>query len=172
MSPFVPMARCALMALALLSASVGAAMAKTVPVVPGQVIGQVEVPDSWTVNRTPRGIEIASPDEEVMIWMEVFRRDQGEAVMREHERYFQEQGVRITGPDTMQDSVTNGIRARVQSYPATWKGKPTILAYQTYGAETEPSRFLMITYWASPEGDRRYAAQVRSVVSTTNFTLR
>jgi hypothetical protein len=168
----ISMARKTLMVLAMVSAFSGFGVAKTVPVVPGQVIGQVEVPDNWTVNRTPRGIEIKSPDEEIIMWMEVFRPDQADRVRREHRDYFTGQGVRITGPAVEQESVTNGIRVLVQTLPATWNGAPTLLAYQVYGAATTPAQMLLISYWASPEGDRRYGQQVQAVLTSTNFTLR
>ncbi|MDB5415252.1 MAG: hypothetical protein JWR10_3587 [Rubritepida sp.] len=106
------------------------------------------------------------------MWMEVFRPDQADRVRREHGDYFTGQGVRITGPAVEQESVANGVRLLVQTLPATWNEAPTILAYQVYGAMTTPSQMLLISYWASPEGDRRYGQQVRAVLTSTNFTLR
>lgn len=172
MTTFLPIARLALVAFALLSVSAGAGIAKIVTVVPGQVVGQAQVPDNWTVTTTDRGIELASPGEEVMMWMEVFAPAEVDAVKREHAAYFQGQGVRITGPAAERRTVTNGLVTIVQEIPATYNGAPTILAYQVYGAEDAPTQLMLITYWASPEGDKTFGPQVQSILTGTRFTLR
>jgi len=172
MASLFPSARLAFTALILLSVSIGASVAKTVVIVPGQVVGQAQVPDDWTVTTTDRGVELASPGEAVMMWMEVFSPTTVESVQREHDTYFQGQGVKVTGPAVERRTVGNGIVMTVQELPATYKGTPTVLAYQLYRAENAPTQIMLMTYWASPERDKKYATQVQNIVTGTRFTLR
>lgn len=172
MPSIFPIARLALLAFTLVSLSAGPGMARTVAVVPGQVVGQAQVPDDWKVSKTDRGIELASPGEDVMMWIEVFSPAQVQAVKREHAAYFQAQGVRITGPVNEEQTTANGLVTIIQVMPATYNGAPTILNYLVYGAETAPTQLLLITYWASPEGDRTFRSQVNSILHGTRFTLR
>jgi hypothetical protein len=141
-------------------------VAKTVKVTPANPLAIVDIPDDWTVVDTKRGFGVKSPDEEVFFWIETFTPDQRASVVAEHDRYFKGQGVRITGEpkiDTQGDR-TMSIRSTV--YRATWKGEPTVLRYLTIDLHLPSQTHILLSYWASPEGDREHDAAMDKIIAS------
>lgn len=142
------------------------ASAKTWFVTPGDPIATIEFPDNWTVGEIKRGLEIKSNDEEVFLWIEIYRPSAYAAVVREHERYFQSQGVRIIGEPTQQSSREDGVSIKYTDFPATWQGKPTVLRYLAIDLGLPSGKEILMSYWASPEGDKKHSAAMDRVLDS------
>ena len=52
---------------------------------------------------------------------------------------------------------------------ATWKGGPTVLRYSAIGPFGSQKEMLLVTYWASPSGDREYGDSIQKMVGNIDF---
>lgn len=144
------------------------ASAKTLKLTPKDPIAIVDAPDGWLTQEIDRGVEIKTKDEEVILWFEAYRPDQFKAVMDEHTAYFTKQGVKITGEPTTATGEEKGASVTFLEFPATWNGKPTVLRYMSYDLKLPSKKLILMSYWASPEGHKRYAPQMKKL--TSSFT--
>ncbi len=158
--------RNAVIALAVAVGLAGAAQAVEVTLTPQYPVAKVTFPKGWSVTTIERGVESRSPDEEVFLWFEVYRSSESDKVMREHERYFTKQGVRITGAPTSNGSSVAGVTIKATNMPATWKGAPTVLRYLVFDFGPSANRQLLMSVWASPEGDKQHDPAVQSIIDS------
>ena len=151
--------------LLLLAAATGARAAQ-VNIPSGNPILGIDVPAGWKATATRRGIEVRSPDEEVFFWVEVYLPADLSAVRGEHERYFAAQGVKVTGEPKVSRNETGGVKVQATAFPATWKGTPTVLRYLAIDPGLSAGNQVLISYWASPEGDRTHDVAFRRVLDS------
>ena len=140
--------------------------AKEVRVPSRRPVISIDMRDGWSVEDTDRGIEARSPDEEVFLWFEVYAPASEKKVFDEHQRYFNEQGVRIVGESKSSTSSENGVTIKATAFPATWKGKPTILRYLSYDLDLASRQLILMSYWASPEGDRKHDPAMQNIIGS------
>jgi hypothetical protein len=143
-----------------LLALVAPVLAKPVNVPTGSPIISVNVPAGWATSSTDRGLEVSTQDEEVFIWVETFVPAQRKALVAEHESYFAKQGVKIAGEPEIKAETQAAFKVQATNLPATWNGKPTILRYLAYDLNLPGQTQILFTYWASPEGDKKYQAAI------------
>jgi hypothetical protein len=115
---------------------------------------------------TKRGFGVKSPDEEVFFWIETFTPDQRASVVAEHERYFARQGVRITGEPTVDTKSDPTVSIRVTDLPATSKGEPTVLRYLAIDLHLPSQTQILLSYWASPDGDREHDGAMDKIIAS------
>lgn len=144
----------------------GTGFARTVKIVPKDAIATIELPNDWKVTEVKRGIEVRSGDEEVYLWFEVYAAGARDAVVAEHESYFKTQGVVIAGEPKIRKTETNGVTTQITDFPATWQGGPTVLRYVSIDLGLSSSKQVLLSYWASPEGDRTHDAAMRRLVDS------
>ncbi|TDR94852.1 hypothetical protein [Enterovirga rhinocerotis] len=145
-------------ALLLVAVLAGPAWARQVNLPSGNPIAGVDIPGDWKTSATRRGVEVRSPDEEVFFWIEVYLPADQAAVSGEHERYFAKQGVKVTGEPTISRSEEGGVKVQATAFPATWKGDPTVLRYLAINPGLPSGNLVLISYWASPDGDKAHDA--------------
>ena len=158
-----------LLALVVLLASTALALAEPMEIRPKAPVATFDLPDSWDTSRIERGIQAISPDKEVDLWIEAYKPDQFQAILAEHNAYWKEQGVEITG----QDSKTHkegGQQVQMTTETATWNGKPTVLYYIEYDLGLASKSNIVVTYWASPEGDKTFHADVGKILESLEVT--
>lgn len=157
-----------LVLLAGLAASVGATpgWAKTVKIPATTPPMAVEIPGAWTASTVKRGLEIKSDDEGVFLWIETYNEANYETIKAEHGRYFEGQGVTVTGEPKIEPRRYAGYGLAFLDLPAIWKGKPTVLRYILVEPDDKAKRRLMMSYWASPEGDRTHDAAMNKLVES------
>lgn len=134
------------------------AFARQINLPSGAPIAGIDIPADWKTKATKRGIEVRSPDEEVFFWVEVYLPADQASVSKEHESYFAGQGVTITGEPKVSRSEEGGIKVQATAFPATWKGAPTVLRYLAIDPSLPAGNRVLISYWASPEGDKQHDA--------------
>lgn len=158
--------RLAGVALALSLLASGAALAKRVTVVPGDQPVTVDIPGSWKVSEIKRGIQAKTADDEVYIWFESYRPAQLQTLIGEHNAYFKEQGVTITGEARAKEVEFPTYMLKVSEYPATYEKKPTVLRYISVVPKSGDLRHLLVSYWASPEGDKEYDGETNKIINS------
>ena len=141
-------------------------MAKTIKVSPENPVAIVDIPDGWKVVDTKRGFGVKSPDEEVFFWIETFTPDQRAGVVAEHESYFTQQGVEITGDPEVSTKDDRTVSMKSTHLPATWKGKPTVLRYLLIDLHLPSQTQILLSYWASPEGDEEHDAAMDKIIAS------
>jgi hypothetical protein len=142
------------------------ALAKPVKVVPGDPPISVDIPSSWEVTEIKRGIQAKTDDEEVFLWFESYVPAQFETLLAEHNTYFKEQGVTITGEPQAQSKEFPTYFLKFSDYPATYEAKPTVLRYVSVVMKDESRKHLLMSYWASPEGDKQYDADMNKIMDS------
>lgn len=94
------------LAVALIGFSGLPALAGALQITDDDPIAVVTVPDAWTTAKIKRGVEIKTPDDEIYLWFELVAPDQIETLQKEHNGYFDKEGVTITGSsETMKQEV-------------------------------------------------------------------
>ena len=142
-----------------------AALAKRVTVVPGDRPITIDLPNAWKVSEIKRGIQAKTADDEVYLWFESYRPAQFQTLLDEHNAYFKGQGVKVVGAETAKQVDFPTYVLKVTEYPATYEGKPTVLRYLSVVPKTEGDRYLLVSYWASPAGDKEYDGEVQTILN-------
>ncbi|MFY9289651.1 MAG: hypothetical protein WAP03_02945 [Methylorubrum rhodinum] len=153
-------------ALALLLLAGGTALAKRVTVVPGDQPVTVDIPGSWKVSEIKRGVQAKTADDEVYIWFESYRPAQLQTLIGEHNAYFKEQGVTITGEAKAKQVEFPTYMLKISEYPAIYEKKPTVLRYISVVPKFGDLRHLLVSYWASPEGDKEYDGETNKIINS------
>lgn len=127
------------------------------------------LPDNWTSSAIKNGIEIASADNEVLIWIQGIAPDRLNAALDEYIAYYEGQGVRPTGPLQSNQQTIQGVPVVSMTVPATWKGKPTIVQFLQVAvvSDNTAGKMILVGYWASPEGDAKHNDAVSRLMAET-----
>lgn len=160
-----------MLAAVLLTASLGLARAETVEVRPEAPVATLAIPPSWIATPSPRGLQIRTEDEEVYVWAQTYKARELKKVVAEHNAYWREQGIEITGHDLSQQS-DNGVSWQVVSHNATYKGDPTVLLYLEFDLGLKSGSNILITYWASPEGNKEHGDELGALIKSLTVTER
>ena len=145
------------------------ASAATVEVRPNRPVAQFTIPDDWKTSHIERGIQAVSKDKEVYFWIETYKPDQFQDIVAEHSAYWKDQGVEITSRDEAKHE-ENGWEIVLTTEHATWKGEPTVLYYVEYHLGLASNSNIVVTYWASPEGDKSFHDAVGDVLGSLKIT--
>jgi hypothetical protein len=145
------------------------AHAETMEVQPDSPVAKFTIPDDWKTSRVDRGIQAISKDGEVDFWIEAYTPDQLQAIIDEHKAYWKDQGVSISSSDS-ETHTADGKQVEVTTQHATWKGKPTVLYYIEFNLGLPSKSNIVLTYWASPEGDKSFQSEVGDVIKSLEVT--
>lgn len=149
--------RWVLLALFLILAPHAELSARTVEIAPREPVAQIDLPDSWKVRRKDRGIEAKSGDEEVWLWFETIEAADRAKEFRDYEASFREMGVTLKSPTPVErDISSNGVTITSYEFDALWKGEPTVLRYMLFDFNLPSKKLVLMSYWASPDGDRHH----------------
>ena len=147
----------------------GTSWAGTYSIGPGDGFATLILPNAWHVTATDRGLQAQTRDDEVYIWAEAYTEGSLDEVSQEHQKYYDDQGVVVTGKPQTKDGTVNGVPARFLNLPATWQGKKTILQYVFLDPGPNRKWKLMLSEWASPEGDKKYDADTNDILNSVLF---
>ncbi|MDX6320093.1 MAG: hypothetical protein QOD35_3493 [Nocardioidaceae bacterium] len=130
----------------------------------------VDVPEGYEVASSKRGLLIKSSDKEVDLWIELFSAADTPTVRKEHMDYWKKEKVDLHGDGDTTKSKSGETEVTNTSFPgATWKGDPTVLHYNASGPFGSQNWTLLITYWASPDGDKQHGEAINKIVSDVKF---
>ena len=134
----------------------------------------LDVPDGFEMSKSSRGVEVKTPDEEVLTWFEVYKGSEGEALEAEHEKYWNDNDVAANGdPEVATAKSDDNIDVQTRFFEkATWKGKPTVLRYVRIGPMGPDQNYVLMTVWASPEGINAHGNDVVHMINTLSTNMK
>lgn len=132
-------------------------------------VAVVTVPDAWTTAKVKRGVEIRTPDEEIYLWFELVAPGEIEALQKEHNAYFDKEGVTITGVSETVKQEVNGKSWSFTELKARSKDGDSIIRYIAINPKVASGKIIMMTYWASPEGHKSHDAAMKRIVDSIAY---
>lgn len=142
------------------------ASAKTLKIPADAPVATIEVPDKgWTVKSIARGSELSTEDDEIYLAVEgTDLKDIGDIGI-EAIKFLAREGVTI---DKSSEKQSEGKLNGFDVHDLGWTGKDKdgdVVVHLTFVA-VSPTKGILFTYWASPEGDKMYDAEVTKMVKT------
>ncbi len=153
---------------ALLVGVSAAARAEIYQISLGDAVAIVNFPNTWKVTEIKRGAQIISPDKEVYMWFEAYAPDALEALKKEHDSYFEKQKVTIGKPRS-QEMVLGGAKTIALDFPATYKGKKTIVQYLMIDPALKSGARLLVSNWSSVEGNEKHDKVEEAMLTGIKF---
>jgi hypothetical protein len=129
----------------------------------------VTVPDAWSGTKIARGLEIKTPDDEVYIWFELATPAEMPIVQKEHDVYFEKQGVKFTGASETNKVEVKGRAWSFTELKAQSKAGPSIIRYVAINPNLASGKIILMTYWASPGGEKIHDAAVQAMLEAIDF---
>lgn len=141
------------------------AQAKSYTIPDGKPAAVVTIPDDWTVEETKLGVEAESDDEEVYFAIEVTDWEDAAKSIAKAIIWLQGKGVEIDkASEERKEFTINGM----EGVEVRWTGKdedgPAKVSVSL--VKVNDSRGLILTYWASPEGEKANLKDLISIAET------
>lgn len=157
--------RSALLAAFLLAGPLaGGLAAKTMKLPAQNSAASVNVPDSWKPDPTDEGMEAVSPDGSVYIAIEVADIGNIEDLINENFAYLKKNKVQINEKSRKDRELTlNGMHVADFSFDGRDKDGPTKISISLINVK--PEKLLVVTYWASPAGEKKYNDAILSILN-------
>lgn len=126
----------------------------------------VEVPRGFEASHIERGLQIETPDEEVMVWFETYKPKERDTLVEEHEAYWKEQGVEL-GQSERTSHESGGLTVAATTFDnASWKGDRTVVRYLFIDGGFRSQELILMTIWASPDGINAHGKDVSKIVDS------
>ncbi|GGH25550.1 hypothetical protein GCM10007036_32750 [Alsobacter metallidurans] len=125
----------------------------------------ITIPDGWKVSPSKSGIEVATPDSEIIFWVQGLAPEKVDAAMDEYIAYFKGQGVTTSEQIEKTTETVNGVSVLDMNVPAKWKGAPTVVRFFMVGVRPGVNKVVLLGYWASPEADKARSAEMGQILT-------
>ena len=132
-------------------------------------VAVVTIPDDWASSKIARGIEIKSPDEEIYLWFELIAPGEIDTVQKEHNGYFDKEGVTVTGASETMKKEINGRAWSFTELKAKSSDGDSIIRYVAINPNVASGKIIMMTYWASIDGDKTHDAVMNKMIESIAF---
>jgi hypothetical protein len=142
------------------------AAADTYKIPETNTLATVTAPDKgWDVTKIERGIELSSDDDEIYLAIEGITSDNTSDVMGQALAYLSRSGVKLDEKSQKQtEGKLNGLSVLDFGWTGTDKDGD-VLVHLTI-VKLAPGKAVLFTYWASPEGDKKYDPVVTAIVQS------
>lgn len=163
--------RASALALAVLAGPTGPApaLAEAFTITEADPVAVVTVPDAWSSKKIPRGIQIKTPDDEIFMWFELVAPNELDAVQKEHDEYFAKQGVTVSGQADTASIEVGGRPWVISEIKGKYKDEDTIIRYVVINPKLASSKLIVLSYWASPEGDKEHGDATTKMLESIGF---
>jgi hypothetical protein len=142
------------------------ASAKTYNIPESNPLISIEAPDAgWEVKKIERGIDLNSDDDEVYLAIEGIDKDNASEVMGEAIAFLSRSGVKI---DSTSEKRAEGKLNGLATLDFGWTGTDKdgdVVVHLTI-VKLAPGKAVLFTYWASPEGDKKYDPVTGKILSS------
>lgn len=145
-----------------------AALAGSLTITGADPVAVVTIPDDWPNSKIARGIQIKTPDDEIYVWFELIAPGEMDAVQKEHDGYFDKEGVKITGSSETSKQEINGRAWSFTELRATSKDGPSIIRYVAINPNVA-GKIILMTYWASEDGHKEHDAAMTKMFNSIAF---
>lgn len=132
-------------------------------------VAVITVPDDWEGKKVGRGIQIKTPDDEIYMWVELIPPNEIDAVQKEHNSYFDGQGVKIESAGETVQVEFNGRPWVISELKAKAKGEDSVIRYVAINPKVASGKLILLTYWASLEGDKKYNDATTKMLENLGF---
>jgi hypothetical protein len=159
---------CAL-AVAFLGLGGSPAVAGALQITDADPVAVVTVPDAWTTAKIRRGVEIRTPDEEIYLWFELVAPGEIDTLQKEHNGYFDKEGVTITGAS---ETVKQEVKGKAWSFTelkAKSKDGDSLIRYIAINPNVPSGKIIMMTYWASLDGHKTHDAAMSAIIDSIAY---
>lgn len=128
-------------------------------------VASITIPDSWEPEEVKRGVEAKSPDGEVYMAVEFATSKNIDKVTTEGIDFLKEQGVTIDKSTQKENKFeVNGMEVQELIWTGKDKDGDAIVSLAFVGVSD--TKALMVTYWASPEGEKKNQAALGKILQT------
>lgn len=154
---------------ALFSASL--VQAKTFNIGGKSPIASIDFPGTWNVKSIDNGGIEASKGNAMFFWVETYTQATVAAVIGARDAHLESQGVtRDMSKTDKQDGDVHGAPAKVFTYDAKFRGRPTYVQTFIIDPQFKSGRAILITYWASPDAHERNQREHGAILDSFNIT--
>lgn len=132
-------------------------------------VAVVTIPDTWASSKIARGIEIKTPDDEIYLWFELVPPGEIDALQKEHNGYFDKEGVTITGSS---ETVKHEVKGKAWSFSelkARSRDGDSIIRYIAINPNVASGKIIMMTYWASLDGHKKHDEAMKKIMDSLAF---
>jgi hypothetical protein len=141
------------------------ALAKVHPIPDEDPIATITLPDNWDVDDLDDGIEVASPDDSVYLAIEALDLVDSKAAMAEAFKFFDKKGITVDNSSQKQNEFTvNGLGAFELGFKGRDEDGPTNVKITVI--MVGPAKALMVTYWASDEGEKNLSGEMSNIIGS------
>jgi hypothetical protein len=152
-----------LLAAMLAAALVQPALAERVRIPADEPIVMIDVPSDWTVTQIDKGVELSTEDDEVYIAVEGTPMKGLVELATDAIRYLNRAGVSVDKSTEKTDEGTvNGFKMDSIGWAGQDKDGDVLIHLMIL--TITPTRGVLFTYWASPQGDKEYDEAIRKIV--------
>ena len=164
------MSRIAAIVFALLLFAPAFSFAKTYPIPTDDPVATISLPEKWEPSPYDDGVEATSPDGAIYIAIEMVRSNDVGSTAEEGVKFFAKQGVEIDDKSLKtQDIKINGLAAFDMTMSGKDKDGPTEVGMTLVGTNSD-SKFLMIYYWGSKDGQKANLADLQKISGSLQIT--
>ena len=127
----------------------------------------IDLPEGFKASDSNRGIQAATPDGSVYVWFETYGEGDSPALIAEHNRFWTKRKVKLGGATSGDGKTTGDVPWVSTDYAdATWRGDPTVIRYTEYGPFGSEGKYVLVTLWATPEGDRTFKGDIDPMIDS------
>lgn len=164
------MTRLAFLAILAFGLAMSAASAATFPIPSDDPIATVSIPKSWDPKTYDAGVEATSGDGAIYIAIEAVAADDVKSATEEGLKFFIKSGVDLNmDSQKTRDTKINGLDAFDIAFTGKDKDGPANVSL-TLVKTNAKSRFLMLYYWGSAEGEKANASDLKAISDSIQAT--
>lgn len=142
-----------------------AALGKAFELPDGKPIVTIDLPNAWSPEEIDKGAQATSPDASIYVAFEVSNLKNTEKAITDGVKFFAESGVKID-PKTQKktEAKINGFDVIDLGWDGVDKDGPTKVSLSVI--VLSESKIGLLSYWGSPAGEAKYAAQLKAIADS------
>jgi hypothetical protein len=145
-----------------LAACVATATAEDFKLPKDEPIVSFTVPEKWKIEKSDESISATSDDDEILVSFEVNDGDSIEGAIEETFGYLKKNKVKIDKESQKkQEMKVRGMEVVNFDWKGTDEDGPTNISLTILGVTKQKA--LLVLYWASPEGEKKHAADLKAM---------
>ncbi len=149
----------------LLGGIVSAALAKPFELPDSKPIVTIDLPNAWSPEEIEKGAQATSPDTSIYVAFEVQNLKNLESAITEGVKFFAESGVKIDPKSQKKtEAKINGFDVIDLGWDGVDKDGPTKVSLSI--VVLSENKVGMLSYWGSPAGEKKYAAQLKAIADS------
>lgn len=139
--------------------------AKTFELPDGKPIVTIDMPNAWSPEEIDKGAQATSPDTAIYVAFEISNLKNTDKAILDGVKFFAESGVKID-PKTQKktEARINGLDVIDIGWDGVDKDGPTKVSLSVI--VLSETKIGLLSYWGSPAGEKKYAAQLKSIADS------